>query len=136
MPIPEEIGNRRRPPLWQSKSAKASTARVVAIVLGTTISALILFAVAFERDLLSVPMGQAEVVVIRIQDDKPQGKLNPAWFRYLVALPDGTKATFVSDRMQRPGSRLVVTMSRGRVSRRVWLSGPYRLTAEPSGARE
>ena len=91
-----------------------------------------MFVIAYEKDLLSVPAGQAEVLVLRIQDDRPKAKnLDPAWFRYVVALPDGTSATFVSDQIQPVGAKLLVTVSHGRITKRVWLSPPYRVLSEP-----
>ena len=125
---------RGKPPLWQSKVPQASAAKIATIVIGTMVAVFVLFVLGFEKDVLGVAMGQVEVVVIRIQDDKPQAKLPPS-FRYIVALPDGKTAAFISDQIQAPGSRLVVTVIRGRVSGRIWLGGPYRLAAPPK-ARE
>jgi hypothetical protein len=104
------------------------------VVVGT----LLAFPIAFEQEMLSVSEGQAEVTVIGVQDDKPQGKRAPAWFRYNVSLSDGSRAVFISERVQQPGARIIATVSRGRITGRMWLTGPYRQVGPPdqaSGAR-
>jgi hypothetical protein len=100
------------------------------IVIGT----LLTLPIAFEQEMLSVSEGQAEVTVIGIQDDKPQGKRAPAWFRYNVSLSNGSRAVFIFDRVQESGARIIATVSRGRITGRTWLTGPYRQVGPPHQA--
>ena len=87
---------------------------------------------AFEREFLSSSQGEAAVTIIGVQDDRPQGRRTPAAFRYRVSLRDGSRALFVSDRVQQPGSELIVTVSRGRLTGRLWLTDPYRPAGTPA----
>ena len=107
-------------------ASKLKTGLAVGITLASVTG---LYVVAHEQDSFSIPAGQVEVVVLGVQHDKPQGK-TPAWFQYSVALPDGTTATFVSDRVQPSGARLLVTAHQGRFTKRRWLSAPYRVLAD------
>lgn len=120
-----------KPPLWQPTPTKHAKLTAAAVAVGTTALILTLLLV-YEKDFLSTPAGQAEVVVVGVQGDKPQGKL-PAWFKYIVVLPDGTRGIFVSDRIQQSGERLLATVSRGRVTGRMWLGAPYRVLTDPVG---
>jgi hypothetical protein len=112
---------------------KSSKLAAGAVAIGTGAALMAALALGFEREFLSAPAGQAEVTVLAVQGERPQGRSSPQWFRYVVVLPDGTKGIFISDRLQRLGTRLIATVSRGRLSGRTWLSAPYRLVAEPAG---
>src|SRR5262245_22621479 len=115
---------------------KASVDKALALIV--VIGALLTFPIAFEQEMLSVSEGQAEVTVIGIHDDKPQGTRAPSLFRYNVSLPDGSRALFISERVQQPGTRILATVSRGRITGRMWLTGPYRQvdpSHQASGAR-
>jgi hypothetical protein len=120
------------------RDAKASSLGNKAAIV-VVIVAFLSLPVAFEQEWLSTPAGQAEATIIGVQDEKLQGKRSPAWFRHRVSLPDGSRAVFVSDRVHQPGSRILATVSRGRITGRTWLTAPYRLVGGPdrsSGARQ
>jgi hypothetical protein len=94
------------------------------------IAAVAIMAFSLEGYLLSVPMGQVNVTVIRVEGGTPQEEV-PASFRHVVALPDGSEGRFTSGRLHRPGEKLVVTASRGRLTGRVRLDAPYAVLTSP-----
>ena len=121
----------RREPLWEPKPAEGrSKGRALAVCIA--MAALLSAPLAFEREFLSSSQGEAAVTIIGVQDDRPQGRRTPAAFRYRVSLRDGSRALFVSDRVQQPGSELIVTVSRGRLTGRLWLTDPYRPAGTPA----
>ena len=112
------------------KRRKAFVANKV-VPFAIIIVALLAAPIAFEQEMLSVSEGQVEVTVIGIQDDRPQGNRTPAWFRYNVSLSDGSRAVFISERVLQSGTRIVANVCRGRITGRVWLTGPYHLVGSP-----
>ena len=112
-----------------------SSLKTVALISGIVVLLIAGLLIANEQAFLSVPSGQAKATIVRLQDGKPQGKAGaPPAFRYVVALPDGQHAIFVSDRVHPPGVELLATVSRGRITRRTWLGPPYVVLAEQPGA--
>ena len=109
--------------------------KVAAVMTGIVALLITGLLVANEQAFLSVPLGQVEATVVRLQDGKPQAaKGAPPWFRYAVVLSDGQQAMFVSDHVHSPGVRLRATVSRGRITHRTWLGPPYVVLAEQPGA--
>lgn len=114
-----------------AKPAKGgSKGRALAVGIGMV--GLLSSPIVFEREFLSSPGGEAAVTIIGVQDDRPQERRTPASFRYRVSLDDGSRSLFVSDRIQRPGSKLIVTVLRGRLTGRLWLTDPYRPAGAPA----
>jgi hypothetical protein len=68
--------------------------------------------------------------VLRMEGTNPGGQTTLTTFRYIVALPDRTEARLVSGRMYRVGTRLEANTSRGRITKRVFVGGPYIVVAE------
>ena len=95
------------------------------LIVGTIVVPLAMLAIAYEKDFVSRPAGQMEIVIVRVQVDKPQGRQSPPWIRYVVALPDGSRGIFVSEQLHRPGTRILATVSRGRITDRTWFGSPY-----------
>ncbi len=118
---------RPKPPLWRAKvrASRWTSALILSlfVVLGVAVP------IAFEREFVSVPGGQTEAVVLRVEAERPSA-VGPAWFRYVAQLPNGSGAVLASDHLYRPGTRLIVTISRGRITGRTWLSGPYHMLSE------
>jgi hypothetical protein len=133
-PPPAESSYRPKPPLWTPHVQKERPFLVtvaleaVALVAGGAVLAVVL-----ESRLLSVPLGQVEVKVVRVQGGSPQDE-SPASFRHMVVLPDGSERLFISEQIHRPGERIVVSLSRGRITGRLWLGAPYRVLPLPRQA--
>ena len=119
---------RPKPPLRQPKPeqllSRASRIGLVLLFVGS----LAFLAVLLENQFLSVPIGQMEVRVVRIEAGRPSDE-TPAVYAYLVRLSDGSSTRFLCDRILRPGDVVLVTASRGRLTRRVRLSAPYRVVS-------
>ena len=128
----EQMGYTPKPPLWQSTQKRSLLARIIGAVL--MIGVVAVLAVGLEGYLLSVPMGQVEVTVVRVEGGTPQEE-RPAAFRHVVALPDGSEARFTSERLHPPGEKLIVTAARGRLTGRIRLGEPFRLLPSPGAPR-
>jgi hypothetical protein len=122
-----------RPPLWHFTPKPASVGvRVLAglgFLVGTCVTTLLLV-ILLEAEFLSDPIGTTEVTVSGVEAGRSAEK-HPTSFRHLVVLADGSRNSFVCARIHRPGEKLMVTASRGRLTGRVWLSVPYRVLAAP-----
>src|SRR5690348_13692197 len=93
-----------KPPLWHPRfEARTSPA---AILTGGAFLILVAIGLAFLPDgsILSVPLGQVEVQVVRIVGGTPPDE-GPASFRHVVSLPDGSEGLFVAEHLYRPGER-------------------------------
>lgn len=111
--------------LWKRVPAKGGS-KDRALAVGIAAVALLLAPLVLEREFLSSPQGETVVTISGVQDERPQGTRTPASFRYRVSLKDGSQALFISDRIQPEGTDLIVTVLRGRLTGRLWLTGPYR----------
>lgn len=98
------------------------------------VATVAVLAVGLESYLLSIPIGQVEVTVVRLESGTPQEEI-PASYRHVVKLADGSEHRFFAERMHQPGERLIVTASRGRLTGRRWLGVPYRVTGSPTDSR-
>jgi hypothetical protein len=112
-----------KPPLW--RPALEKRASLLSVLAGAGFVALVGLGL-LPGSFLSVPMGQVEVRVVRIVGGTPAEEV-PASFRHIVSLPDGSERLFVAEHLYRPGDRLIVTATRGRLTGRVSLDPPYRL---------
>ena len=130
--VEEQSDYKPKPPLWQSKPEKPMSMAGIAGGAALVVLAVCLFAVLFEGQCLSVPVGQTEATVIRLGSGRAADE-HPASFRYLVQLPDGSRHPFICERIHRPGERLMATSTRGRLTGRVRLGAPYAVVAEPPG---
>jgi hypothetical protein len=127
----ENVGYKPKPPLWQPKPEKPMS--TTGLVGGGALILLAVFgAVLLDGRFLSIPVGQTEATIIRLESGRPPDE-TPAAFRYLVQLPDGSRHAFTCGRIHRPGERLMVTSFRGRLTGRIRLGSPYRVMAQPSG---
>jgi len=128
--VEAEPSPRQKPPLWHPKPERQRSLAsriglgVVAAVFGLGGMILVL-----EPSVLSVPAGQIEVQVVSVQGVTPADEM-PAVYRHVVRLQDGTERTFAARGIHRPGERLVVSMSRGLVTGRIWLGSPYATAPE------
>ena len=91
-----------------------------------------LLALGQEPDWLAEPVGEVEVTVVRVREGFVPKSRAPS-FVHIVALPDGSEATFTASEIYKRGERLTVGVSRGRLTGRVWLAGPYRPKSAPGG---
>ena len=98
---------------------------IVAVVAGTVI---LLGALLLEERILSTPAQGMVVTILSVES--PQQTEGPPTFRYLVQLPDASKAQFRSGRMYRAGTRVRVTCSQGLMTRIVRLRDPSSAVAE------
>jgi hypothetical protein len=117
-------GYRRKPPLWQPSAKEPWTWATGLAIAAFLLVALVVLPLGLESYFLAVPLGQLEVTVVQVESGSPQEE-TPAEFRHIVALPDGSRKRFVAARIYRPGEKLVVTVSRGRITQRIWLGAPY-----------
>jgi hypothetical protein len=127
-----------KPPLWRPAFEKRTT--LLGILAGAGLAVLVAVTLALlPGSFLSVPMGQVEVQVVRVVAGTP-AEGGPASFRHIVSLADGSERPFVAEHLYRPGDRLVVTASRGRLTGRISLDPPYRVLsserASPSEVQE
>ena len=130
LPTGESGEYKPKPPLWRPKfEARPSLA---AILAGGVFLVLVAAGLAFLPDgsFLNVPMGQVEAQVVRVVGGTPADDA-PASFRHVVSLPDGSEGLFVAEHLYRPGERLMVTATRGRLTGRITLRPPYRVLRSP-----
>jgi hypothetical protein len=131
----EDAFYKRNPPLWRPTPNAASRRWLIAGVVFAIVVSAFMIDPRIEEHLLSSPAVPVLVTVIRAEAAIPSDE-TPGFFRYVVSLPDGTKGRFASERLFRPGTRLQVMHSRGRLSGRIRLGSPYRVIFEPdAGAR-
>jgi len=118
-----EVAHERREPLWQGRPKPARVRILLSVIVLLVVAAM---PVAFEEQFLSVTAGQATATVVLVQASQP-GNDAPGAFRYVVALADNSKNMFVCEKLLYPGDKLIVTVSRGRITGRVWLGAPWRV---------
>ncbi len=124
-PAEPVVEYRPKPPLWHSPERPASGwAWILGVILALlTVAALTL---SLEPYVLSAPMGQMTVTIVRIEAGGPADE-RPASYHYRVQLPDQSMGRLICERILPPGAKLVVTASRGRITGRVRLGAPYRV---------
>jgi hypothetical protein len=124
-PTGERSEYRPKPPLWRPKFEARTS---LAILAGGAFLVLVAVGLAFLPDgsFLNVPVGQVEARVVRVVGGAPADEA-PASFRHVVSLPDGSEGLFVAEHLSRPGERLMVTATRGRLTGRITLRPPYRV---------
>ena len=83
-----------------------------------------------EENFLSTSSQRAVLRVIRMEGTDPGDQTSLTTFRYIVVLPDRTEARLVSERMYGLGTRLEANISRGRITGRVVVAGPYIVLGE------
>ncbi len=120
-----QVAYKPKPPLWRSKNERRASFLFVACGTIMVLITIVLGAVMLEGQFFSVPIGQAEVEVVRLQSGMPPDE-GPAVYRHLVRLSDGSLRVFVSQRVHQPGEKLVVTVTRGRLTGRTRLGALYR----------
>jgi hypothetical protein len=117
---------RPKPPLWRPKFEARTP--LAAILASGAFLLLVVVGLAFLPDgsFLNVPVGQVEARVVRVVGGAPADEA-PASFRHVVSMPDGSEGLFVAEHLYRPGDRLLVTVTRGRLTGRMTLRPPYRV---------
>lgn len=119
---------RPRPPLWTPSRTKRWSAGDFAVGILIAAAASAILVVGLGDSVLNVPVGQVEVTVVRVEGGTSADE-GPGVFQHLVALPDGSEARFKSERLHRPGAKLLVTQLRNRLTGRLKLGAPYREVA-------
>ena len=125
-PLGDATEYKPKPPLWCAAFEKPASR--VGIVAGLALAALVTVILVLLPDgsFLNIPIGQVEVRVVRVIGGAPADEA-PASFRHVVSLADGTEGLFVAEHLHRPGTRLVVTASRSRLTGWISLRPPYRV---------
>ena len=76
-----------------------------------------------EQNLFSTAPAPVSVEVQTVVMSRPDDSGPPSYL-YTVTLPDGTRAPYHSQRIYRPGDRVVVLQSRGKLTGRILLTTP------------
>lgn len=129
-PAPESSGYSPKPDLWRPVPEKPTPVWGMALLILIAILSLPFIALAFEPYLLAEPIGQVEVTIVEVAGGAPADDM-PASFHYFVKLADGSRLPFSAEHIHRPGEKLLVTASRGRLSGRLRLDAPYRVSVSP-----
>lgn len=123
---PEAEGSYRpKPPLWRSGLKSESSPLLIAV--GVVLALLVPLLMAFpwiEEHFLSSPASPIIVEVVKADVSDDSGE-KVRVFRHAGRLANGEQAAFWSERLHRPGERLAVMASRGRITHRVRLRPPY-----------
>ena len=128
-----EVPYRPRPPLWQPRSPERTSwaGPVMVVVVGLAIvGVLIAVTIGGESTFLSTTSEPVEVSVLRVDGVDPPNDA-PAYYRYLVRLPDGAEVRYASPDTHRVGDRVLVMQSRGRVTGRIHLTSPRATRRSP-----
>jgi len=127
---PEPSVYRPKPALWHPAAQKSTFPWITAFVVLGVVVTVPLIGIALEPYLLSKPIGQLEVSVVKVVGGVPADE-TPASFQHLVALRDGSRLYFSAEQIHRPGESLLVSAWQGRLTGRVRLGPPYRVLRTP-----
>jgi hypothetical protein len=130
----DPLGFPPKPPIWRGADQGRVSARRVA--LGGAGALLLLGLLGIrnfswtEKNFFTTSPERVVLQVIRWEGTDPGDQTSLTTFRYIVALPDRTETRLVGERLYRIGSRLEANTSRSRITRRVFVAGPYIVLAE------
>ena len=123
-----------KPPIWRGSDQGRVSARRVNLGGAGVLLLVVLSGIAgfswIEETFFTMGSDRVVLQVIRMEGTNPGDQTSLTTFRYIVALPDRTEARLVSERMYRVGTRLDASISRGRITKRVFVAGPYSVLAE------
>ena len=129
----DPLGFAPKPPVWRAPTSRVSARRVTLGGAGVLLILALSGTVGFswiEETFFTMGSQRVVLQVIRMEGANPGDQTSLTTFRYIVALPDGAEARLVSERMYRIGTRLEANISRGRITKRVLVAGPYSVLAE------
>ena len=127
----ETTGYRPKPPLWQSSSRSPLTLRRGILGAGGIVLLVGVMSSPWLEKHFLVTIPQLVVVrILAVEGTNPGDDTSQTTVRYLIGLPDGTKARFVSENTHPVGTRLKANTARSRVTGRVFVVGPYKVLAE------
>jgi hypothetical protein len=90
---------------------------------GVLLVAVVWMSVGGEQHLFSTRPAPVQVEVLTAVAARPDDSAPPSYV-YVVSLPDGTRARYSSERLYRPGDRITLLFSRGKLTGRILLSTP------------
>ena len=124
---PSDPGHQSRPPLWQGRPERRTSWRARGITFLVFLAAVAVVGVLLEYWFFSVPVGMVEVDVLSIQSAVPPDEGRPPSYQYVVRLPAGQHMLLTYPEQLKPGTRLLATETRSRLTGWIRLGPPYRV---------
>jgi hypothetical protein len=130
----DPLGFAPKPPIWRGTDQGHVSARHLTLGGAGVLLILALSGIVglswIEETFFTTGSDRVVLQVIRMEGTNPGDQTSLTTFHYIVALPDRTEARLISERTYRVGTRLEANISRGRITKRVLVAGPYVVLAE------